>query len=123
MAILLPLVAGYVIGKAAVYAYNNLISPQQKMRIKNKIKAHHFEYGVVTTAAGLATKSPTAVGTGISWIVDDWKDKDKAIENMKNKVNSAVNHVRKSLQTPNQGYRNRYYSNPRLRQMYSGIRY
>ena len=123
MAIVLPLVAGYAIGKIAVYAYNNLLTPQQKKRIETKVKTHHFEYGLVTTAAGLTIKSPTAVGTGISWIADDWKDKDKVLENMKNKVNSTVNRVRKSLQTPNRGYRNRYYSNPRLRQMYSRINY
>jgi len=79
MAILVGLALGYLIGKAAVYAYNNLLSPEQRKRIENKVKTHHFEYGVVTTAAGLVVKSPTAVGTGLSWIADDWKDKDKAL--------------------------------------------
>lgn len=123
MAILVGLAAGFLIGKVAVYAYNTIFTPQQRKQIQSKVKTHHFEYGVATTAAGFVTKSPTMVGTGLSWIADDWKDKDEAIQNMKNKVNSAVNNVRKSLQTPNRGYRNRYYSNPRLRQMYSGIRY
>jgi len=122
MAILVGLAAGYLIGKAAVYAYNNLLSPEQRKRIENKVKTHHFEYGVVTTAAGLVTKSPTAVGTGLSWIADDWKDKDKAMENMKNKINSAVNQVRRSLQNPNQ-LPTSIYVNPSFSRRYRRMMY
>ena len=122
MAILVGLAAGYLIGKAAVYAYNNLLSPEQRKRIENKVKTDHFEYGVVTTAAGLVTKSPTAVGTGLSWIADDWKDKDKAMENMKNKINSAVNQIRRSLQNPNQ-LPTSIYVNPRFSRRYRRMMY
>lgn len=45
MAILVGLAAGYLIGKAAVYAYNNLLSPEQRKRIENKVKTDHFEHG------------------------------------------------------------------------------
>ena len=114
MAILESLAVGYLIGKAAVYAYNNLFTPERRKQIENKVKTHHFEYGVATTAAGVLTKSPTVVGTGLSWIADDWNDKDVAIQNMKNKINSAIDKVQKSLQTLNQNtgsvYVNPYYS-------------
>ncbi len=122
MAILLPLVAGYAIGKAAVYAYKNLLTPEQRRKIENKVKTHHFEYGVVTTTAGIVAKSPTTVGTGLSLIADDWKDKDEAIQNMKNKVNSAINKIQNtpqnSNQTPGSIHINRRFSKRHRRMMY-----
>ena len=123
MTILADLAIGYIVGKAAVAAYNTLLTPEQRRKIESKVKTHHFEYGVAVTTGGALAKSPKAVGTGISWIADDWKDKDEAIENIKNKVNSAVNQIRRSLQNPNRGYNNRYYSNPGLRRMYTRMRY
>ncbi len=120
MAILESLAAGYLIGKAAVLAYNALFTPVQRKQLENKVKTHHFEYGVATTAAGVLTKSPTAVGTGISLIADDWKDKDVAIQNMKNKVNTVINNLQKAFQPSNTNQYNHFIHNPRLRQMYRG---
>ncbi|MDP3781205.1 MAG: hypothetical protein Q8Q69_08505 [Nitrosopumilaceae archaeon] len=110
MPILESLAVGYLIGKASVFLYNTLFTPEERKQIQNKVKSHHFEYGVVATAAGVLTKSPTTVGTGLSWIADDWKDKDVAVQNMKNKVNSALDIVQKSLQNSN--HTSQFYVNP-----------
>lgn len=117
MAIMVGLAIGYLIGKGAVVAYNALFTTEQKKQIESMVKTHHFEYGVVTTAAGVITKSPTAVGTGLSLIADDWNDKDAAIQNMKNKVNSIIDKVQKSLQNPNQNPGS-IYVNPRFSRQY-----
>ena len=122
MAMLESLAVGYVLGKAAVYAYNALFSPEQRKQIESKVKTHHFEYGVATTAAGLVTKSPTTVGTGFSWIADDWNDKDEAIQNMKNKINSALDKVQKSLQNSKQ-ISSPFYVNPRFSRRYRRMMY
>jgi len=44
-------------------------------------------------------KSPTTVGTGIAWMLDDWKDKDVAIQNLQKKVDSVVNRLKQVLGT------------------------
>ena len=82
--------------------YNILFTPEEKKILEDKVKTHHFEYGVAVTAAGVITKSPTAIGTGLSLIADDWDDKDKAIQNIKNKINKVLNLIENVQQDSNQ---------------------
>ena len=118
MKLLDDLVIGALVGKVSVWAYNNLLTPEQRKKFENMVNTHHFEYGVVAIAGGVITKSPKAVGLGISYLQDDWKDKDIAIKNLKSKINSAVNQIQKALQTPPQvPYSNPFIQNPRMRQM------
>lgn len=86
MGLLEDLAIGFFLGKVAVGVYNTVFTPEQRKQIEEIVKTHHFEYGVATATGGIIAKSPKAVGTGISWMTDDWKDKDIAIENLKKKV-------------------------------------
>lgn len=98
----MTLLVGLIIGIAAVKLYNILFTPEEKKILEDKVKTHHFEYGVAVTAAGVITKSPTAIGTGLSLIADDWDDKDKAIQNIKNKFNTLLDNINKVPQNSNQ---------------------
>jgi len=98
----MTLLVGLIIGIAAVKLYNILFTPEQRKVLEDKVKTHHFEYGIATTAAGVIAKSPTAIGTGLSLIADDWNDKDKAIQNIKNKFNTLLDIVNNPQQNSEQ---------------------
>lgn len=91
MTLLVDLVIGALLGKAAVWTYNNLLSHEQRKKIESIVKSHHFEYGTVAVAGGALARSPRTVGFGLSLIQDDWKDRDVAIQNLKNKIHSMIN--------------------------------
>lgn len=98
----MTLIEGILLGTALVKLYNIVFTPEQRKVLEDKVKTHHFEYGVATTAAGVITKSPTAIGTGLSLIADDWDDKDKAIQNIKNKISKVLNLIENVQQDSNQ---------------------
>lgn len=104
MTLLADLVVGAILGKAAVWAYNNLITPKKRQQIESIVNTHHLEYGTVAVAGGVITKSPKAVGLGLSLIQDDWKDRDVAIQNLKNKISSVINQTRQGFLTQNVNY-------------------
>ncbi|MFB5646093.1 MAG: hypothetical protein ACE5R3_05805, partial [Nitrosopumilaceae archaeon] len=76
MPLIEELVIGALLGKIAVWIYNNFLTPEQRKQIENIVKTHHLEYGTIAVAGGALAKSPKAVGFGLSLIQDDWKDKD-----------------------------------------------
>jgi len=118
MTILVDLLIGALLGKAAVWAYNNLLTPEQRKKIESIVKTHHFEYGTAAVAGGALAKSPKTVGFGLSLMADDWKDKDVAIKNLKNKIHSVINQTQQGFQTSNTNYSSPFIHNPRMRQMY-----
>jgi len=96
----MTLVEGIIIAALGLTAYKKL-PPEIKTKLENWVKTHHFEYGIGTVAGGAIAKSPTAVGAGLTMIADDWKDKDVAIQNIENKIDSAVIKIRSILQNIN----------------------
>ncbi len=94
----MTLVEGMILGVVAIKLYKQL--PQEtKTKLENWAKTHHFEYGLGGVVAGSIIKSPTTVGTGLALMVDDWSDKDVAIRNIENKIDSAVNKIKGFLET------------------------
>ena len=94
----MTLVEGIVLGVVATKLYKQL--PQEtKAKLENWAKTHHFEYGLGGVVAGTIIKSPIAVGTGIALMADDWSDKDLAMRNIENKIDSAVNKIKGFLET------------------------
>jgi len=123
MTLLADLIIGAILGKAAVWAYNNLLTPEKRKQIESIVNTHHLEYGTVAVAGGVITKSPKAVGFGLLLIQDDWKDRDVAIHNLKNKIRSVINQSRLGFQSQNASYSSPFIHNPRMRQMYRRINY
>lgn len=121
MGLLEDFAIGFILGKVALSVYNTIFTPKQRKQIEEIVKTHHFEYGVAAATSGIITKSPKAVGTGISFMVDDWQDKDIAIENLKNKLRSALNQIQQNLSASS--YSRSFNNNPRTRQSYRRINY
>lgn len=71
--ILVALVGGYAIAEA----YRKYTTPQQKRKWENYVKTHHGEAGVIMTTAGLVTKSPTMIGSGVGLMLHDKNDANK----------------------------------------------
>ena len=73
----LPILAGIVVSYLLAEAYKKYVTPQQKKKWENYIKAHHGEAGVLMTAAGVVIKSPTLIGSGVGLMVHDRDDARK----------------------------------------------
>ena len=65
---------GALLGFGAAEVYRQLASPEQKARWEGFVKTHHGEAGVIATALGVLTKSPTLAGMGIGLAVHDMDD-------------------------------------------------
>lgn len=57
--------------------YKKYVHPSQKAKWQNFTKMHHGEAGAIMTAAGIITKSPSLVGSGIGLMFHDRKDSKK----------------------------------------------
>ena len=73
----LPILAGIVGSYLLAEAYKKYVTPQQKKKWENYIKAHHGEAGILITAAGVVIKSPTLIGSGVGLMVHDRDDARK----------------------------------------------
>ncbi len=71
--ILGALVGGYVIAET----YKRYTTPQQKRKWENYVKMHHGEAGVIMTTAGIMTKSPSLIGSGVGLMLHDKNDASK----------------------------------------------
>ena len=57
--------------------YKKYATLQQKKKWENYIKTHHGEAGILMTVAGVVTKSPTLIGSGVGLMVHDRDDARK----------------------------------------------
>lgn len=71
--ILATLIGGYVIAEV----YKKYATPQEKQKWESFVKTHHGEAGAIMTVAGLATKSPSLIGSGIGLMIHDKDDVNK----------------------------------------------
>lgn len=71
--ILAALVGGYVVAET----YKKQTTPQQKKNWENYVQMHHGEAGVIMTAAGIITKSPSLIGSGVGLMLHDKDDVNK----------------------------------------------
>ena len=72
-----PILVGIVGSYLLAEAYKKYVTPQQKKKWENYIKTHHGEAGILMTAAGVVTKSPTLIGSGVGLMVHDRDDAKK----------------------------------------------
>ncbi len=71
------ILAGVAGGYLLAEAYKKYATPQQKQKWENYVKTHHGEAGMLMTAAGVVTKSPTLIGSGVGLMVHDRDDARK----------------------------------------------
>ncbi len=75
---MIPIILAGIIGSYLLAeGYKKYATAQQKKKWENFAKAHHGEAGVIITAAGLVTKSPTMIGSGIGLMLHDKNDANK----------------------------------------------
>ena len=58
-------------------AYKRYATPQQKQKWENFAKMHYGEAGLLTTGAGILTRSPNLTASGIGLMLHDRKDYKK----------------------------------------------
>ncbi len=71
------ILVGFVGSLLVAEGYKKFTTPQQKRKWENYIKTHHGEAGVLMTAAGIITKSPTLIGSGVGLMLHDRNDARK----------------------------------------------
>jgi len=71
---MIPVILGLVGAFVVAEAYKRYATPQQKRNWENFAKMHHGEAGAIVTAAGVVTKSPTLIGSGLGLMFHDRKD-------------------------------------------------
>lgn len=73
VSVLSAIVGGYLIAET----YKILTTPSEKRSWENYVKMHHGEAGILMALAGVATKSPAMIGSGIGLTLHDRKDASK----------------------------------------------
>ena len=79
---LLIIAGAYLLGEA----YKRYVSPDQKRKWENYAKIHHGEAGAIMTGAGVLTRSPSLIASGIGFMAHDWKDSKKWFTDDKNRI-------------------------------------
>jgi len=74
---MIPLILGLVGGYVVAEAYKWYTSNYEKARWQNFVKMHHGEAGAILTAAGIVSKSPGLIGSGIGLMFHDRKDANR----------------------------------------------
>lgn len=63
-----------IVSWAAGKLYEMYATQDEKNRFENLVKLHHGEVGVMMAAAGVVSKSPSMIGSGIGLMFHDRKD-------------------------------------------------
>jgi len=71
---MIPLILGLVGAYVIAEAYKRYATPEEKRKWENFAKTHHGEAGAILTAAGVVSKSPSLIGSGIGLMLHDRKD-------------------------------------------------
>lgn len=58
-------------------AYTRVVPSTQKRKWENFVRMHHGEAGLIMTALGIASRSPSLAASGIGLTMHDWPDKNK----------------------------------------------
>jgi len=74
---MIPLILGLVGGYIVAEIYKQYATSIEKRKWQNFAKIHHGEAGALLTAAGVVTKSPGLIGSGIGLMFHDRKDVNK----------------------------------------------
>ncbi len=71
--ILVTLVGAYAVAEL----YKKYATPAEKRSWQNFVNMHHGEAGTIITTAGLLTKSPKLIGSGLGLMFHDKADSNK----------------------------------------------
>lgn len=75
---MMPIILASIVGiYLLAEGYKKFATTQQKKKWENFVKMHHGEAGTIMVSAGLVTKSPSLIGSGVGLMLHDKNDVNK----------------------------------------------